>query len=285
MTFSLINVDISKTMQTLAATAAASSPTSPPPSEELRAKSMAELRERVQNLLAPCNPLIPQQRLTLQCSRFLLSKLDFVTRLQWILLRQRRGAGNSLPDDAPDFATDAHLHEAVALLEPRLVVQDGLLAQFSWPRRAYPQYHIMLYVLLHLCVRPEGDDVERAWVCVDGFFEDELRDEATIGFGSKLSVLAALRRKAILAREKLLRRSIGGGRAAGSTVESGTAVAGEQTVREDGDGGENDGGHLQGEAVGEVFEGLAGEGGMVDWPDWAALVQDFQLGSSEMFLQ
>lgn len=285
MTFSLANIDIAKTMQTLAATAAASSPTSPPPSEELRARLMAELHERVQSLLAPCNPVVPQQRLALKCSHFLLRKLDFVTRLQWILLRQRRRSSSSLPDDAPDLATDAHLGEALALLELRSKDQDGLLAQFSWPRLAYPQYHIILYVLMHLCVRPEGKDVERAWGCVEEFFEDEMGFAKRIGLGSKLSVLMALRRKAVAVREKLLGRSVGGG-AAGSSVESGTVLAGEQAARQGGDGDENGGSQLlQGEAMGELFEGLDGDGGDMDWPDWAALVQDFQLSSSEIFLQ
>lgn len=207
MTFSLIHIGLCRTAQKLAVLAAASvneSSSSSSPSEEIRAQVMDTLRADIEQRLARCNPLLPQQRMTILCSRFLLRKLDFVSRLQWALLVGRRGA--------VELVTDANLVEALAILRPRLFRKDGLL-KYAWARQAFPQYHVAMYVLWHLCLRPSGPNVEEAWTAVDTLFSQELRealpsrgggdDSAVSGFGSKFVVLAALKAKAEAIRGRM----------------------------------------------------------------------------------
>lgn len=265
MTFSLINIALGKTMQKLASLAASSTPSSPP-SEDVRLHILEETRSYTEQWLVHCNPVIPQQRLTLHCTRFLLHKISFVTRLQWILLQQRAGINQ-------DFATEENLNEALELLGRESYSEDGLLKQFSWTKRAYPQYHVTTYVLLHLCVKPEGDQVEKAWDAIEGFFADEKSVGDNVGFGPKLSVLAVLREKAVAVRNRLQNRrpvmNVGDDRGLG--VDSG--------------GGLVEGNHpphgLEGDTAGPEFDFNTN---MDEWPDWATLVQDFQLDTSDVFL-
>ncbi|KAK0757775.1 hypothetical protein N5P37_009791 [Trichoderma harzianum] len=193
MTFSLINIELAKSIHKLADIAATSSLSSPP-TEDIRIKVIDDLSASIEGYLQNCNPVIPQHRMTLLCSRFLVRKLNFTTRLQWSFLRR------TMKSD--EFATEENLVEALELLEPRLFNDDGLLKQFSWARRAYPQYHITMYVLWHLCVKPEGPSVDRAWRALDIHFSEVLCDKSTIGFGSKSAVLTALKAKALSIRAK-----------------------------------------------------------------------------------
>lgn len=260
MTFSLINIDLAKTMQKLAAMAAASSPSSPP-SEDVRAQILQGTRERLEERIVHCNPVIPQQLLTLSCAPFLLRKLDFITRLQWILLQHRAGLHS-------DFATEENLAEALSILEFKLFSDNGLLKQFAWTGKAYPQNQVTMYVLLHLCLKPEGPSVDRAWKAVDGFFDVEVQREITTGFGSTLTVLAALRAKAAALRDKVLNKRTG---------EDARAEDREPAL-------------VLGESSSQVasFQGDALDFGpdttMDNWPDWVTLVQDFQLESLDVFL-
>ncbi|KAF3766365.1 hypothetical protein M406DRAFT_290817 [Cryphonectria parasitica EP155] len=269
MTFSLIAIELFKTMQTLAAMAATSPPTSPP-SEAVRAKTIQELRARLDEWMAWCNPVIPQQRLTLFCARFLLKKTDFVTRLQWILLQQRAGLHS-------DFATEENLDVALEILERKMYKDDGLLKQFAWTRRAYPQTNVMLYVLLHLCVKPEGPLIDRAWGAIEAFFAEDVPREPATGLGPKLLVLVVLRKKAVAVREKLHSRRPGLGR--DGAPEPGLAL-GEHSSSTSVAG-------VGGPAVGlehTVADEYGLDNSLVDWPDWAALVQDFQLDTTDVFL-
>jgi hypothetical protein len=103
-------------------------------------------------------------------------------------------------------------------------------------------------------------------------FSPEIWDETTMGFGSKSAVLTALRAKAVSARENLQRMSTGKlngpGRLAGESLSSqaedqATSLA------------------LAGTNTGEIDL----EGGMEEWPDWEALVENFQFNSSDAFWQ
>lgn len=267
MTFPLITIEMSKTMQKLAAMAASASPSSPP-SEDVRAEIMRDLRARAERRTVHCNPVIPQQRLAIVCTSFILTKLDFITRLQWILLRQRAGLHS-------DFATEENLAEALGLLQPRLYEGDGLLKQFAWTRHAYPQYHVIMYVLLHLCVRPEGPSIDRAWRSVDQFLEDEMQCQPAITFGSKLAVLAVLRAKAVTLRDKLQGRRPAGGNRDGGDHESGVASM----------EGPSESETLSASIRGNVGNEYGFDANGEDWPDWATLVQDFHLDTSDVFMQ
>ena len=258
MTFSLINIHIAKSMQMLADVAASSSPSSPP-SEEVRAQVIKRTELLIEKWLAHCNPVIPYHRMTLLCSRFLLRKLDFVTRLQWSLLQRA--------DPHSDFATEKNLMEALEILKPRAYSEDGLLKQFAWPRKAYPQYYVTMYVLWHLYVKPEGPNFERAWETVDILFTSELWDESTVDFGSKSAVLVALRAKAVSVRDRT-RKAKPSNRSSGLDFE-------DSIERED----------VSEPCIGDGGGDELGLGDMTEWSDWAALFQGFEFDSPDVYWQ
>ncbi|KAH8658512.1 hypothetical protein BX600DRAFT_401253 [Xylariales sp. PMI_506] len=193
MTSSLINIDIARAMQKLSTVISRSS-TAAAGNEEERMKIINDVKTRVEERLNRCNPVIPHHRMTLQCARFQIRKLDFTTRLQCALLSS---SGSRI-----DVATEDNLIEALEILEPRLATSDDMLEQFSWSRKAYPQYYVAMFVLWYLCVKPEGPSVTRAWEAIDAVFSHDLLDESTAGFGSKPAVLAALKTKALQLRHK-----------------------------------------------------------------------------------
>ncbi len=88
-------------------------------------------------------------------------------------------------------------------LHPTRYGDDSLLKQSTWASRAYPQVQVSMYVLWHLCVRPEGPNVDRAWEVIQTMFSRDLCDGSTIGAGSMGAVLIALKAKATSIREKL----------------------------------------------------------------------------------
>ncbi|KAF2105997.1 hypothetical protein BDV96DRAFT_508566 [Lophiotrema nucula] len=252
MTFSLINIELTQAMQKIANLATSSSS---PPVESARLAIIEELQNRIDRRLEHCNPVVPQHRLAIFCSRFLLRKLNFVSRLQWIVLR-----GPVLHNE---FATEANLVEALAVVEPRLHGEDGMLKQFAWARKMYPQYHVAMYILWHLCVKPEGPNVERAWDAVNILFAAELWDESSIGFGSKSAVLAALRSKAIAIRQQLHHHTELNP-APISTLDSSV--------------GAND---IE-PSLGGVADGSLDLGSDVsEWPEWEALIRGFQFDTQQ----
>jgi hypothetical protein len=196
MTFVLINIEVAQGIQKLAAIASKSSPSSPP-SEELRVQILQHTRLRIEKLQSFCNPVIPRQRLTLQCSRFLLRKYEFSTRLQWTLLQM------ACNQPQKQFVTEQNLTEALELMEARLSGEDGVSGQFAWLRHAHPQYNVMIYVLCHLCLKPDGPNTHRAWEIVDRLLPREPFNQQSMGFESKFTVLNTLWTKAMTLRDKL----------------------------------------------------------------------------------
>ncbi|CAK7216955.1 hypothetical protein SCUCBS95973_002988 [Sporothrix curviconia] len=234
MTFSLIHIELCRTAQRLAVEASLSEAEGGSSSSEtVRAGIIANLRADIERRLVHCNFVIPQQRMTILCARFLLRKLDFVSRLQWAI---RRGAGRGSAGDHDqnakrkgrrakddDLVSDAHLVEALAILRPRLFREDEVLVQYAWARKAYPQYHVGMYVLWHLCRQPTGPHVDEAWEAVDMFFAREEGVAVSgsgrgVGLGSKFAVLAALKAKAETVREKVRSDTVGKGTSADAYI-------------------------------------------------------------------
>jgi len=269
-------------MQRLAAIASSSSSSSSsstlPLSEDVRTQIIAESRARIEERLKHCNPVIPQHRLTLFCSLWLLRKLDFVSRQQWALLRRK---SRSSPHSSEHFATEEYLVEALEILEPRLVSEDDFLKQYAWARKAYPQYHVTMYILWHLCVKPKGPSVDRAWQTVDTLFSTELWNETTSGFGPKSAVLEALRLKAVSLRDKVrhwhpnstLTWDGGGGNGHGSGhVAVATAAEGmpADLITETG-------------SMGSGNPGVCFDIASDEWPNWVTLAQGFQPEGQGLF--
>lgn len=264
MTFSIIYIDLAKTIQKLSSIATAASFSSPP-REEVRMQIMRDTSARIEKWLPYCNSVIPLHRLTLHCSRFLFRKLDFITRLQWSLLQR--------PGPHADFVTDENLIEALDILEPRLCGDDEMLKPFTWARKAYPQYHVTMYILLHLCVKPEGPSIERAWAAVETLFSRELWDESTIGFGSKWRVLTALKAKAMTIRDKSRKQRRG--RGAEITHPISDPAPREVTAESEGRFA-----HLRQDPGNDWPDSYIGTD---EWPNWATLVQGFQLDTPDVF--
>lgn len=262
MTMTLISIVLAQTTHRLAAMAVAP-PSSPSArgGEDARKRVMGETRRRVEEWLAHCNPMIPHQRLSLLCSRFQLRKLDFVTRLQWGILK-REG-----PHVDAEFASEENLVEAVEILQSRRYFDDVMLLQFAWIKGAYPQYHVTMYILWHLSVKPEGPNVGAAWEAAEMLFKDEVLDDTSTGFGSMSAVLRALRAKAVAARESVRTRN--------SRGESNGVAHG--NLGGDLSRGEEPCTNILG---GTDSGGFGLEGGCTDeWLSWTALVQGFQLDS------
>lgn len=146
-----------------------------------------------------CNPVIPEHRLILYTTHIVIQKMDIVSRRQWLILNH--------PDDAPEtFSTEKSLAEALDLVEAVLSRHtDELLWPFRWAMKAYPQYHMMLYVLCHLCIHPSGPSVDRAWRAVEGMFKEIEPTDRGTGPGSKWTVLVALKAKAKRLRQSACR--------------------------------------------------------------------------------
>ncbi|EMT63097.1 hypothetical protein FOC4_g10013301 [Fusarium odoratissimum] len=132
------------------------------PDEDVRRRLIKDAVEKVEGILQRCNPVIPEQRMTIRTARLILCKVDVVTRRQWQILRS--------PDDRqPPMATEAEVTEAVELLElSNSMWQDDDLIAFQWLARAFPQYHIMLFILRHLCW-----EWSLEWAEVDGAYDVE----------------------------------------------------------------------------------------------------------------
>lgn len=275
MTFSLVNISLGKAMQEITVMATSSSPSSPP-SEEDRKRVIHEMTAAAEKRLVNCNPIIPQQRLTLFCTRFLIRKTDFVSRVQWVLLQKRAGL-------EPDFLSEENLVEALDILEPRMFLEDEMLKQFSWTMKAYPQYHILMYVLRHLCSRPEGPNAERAWRSVDRFFADEVQNGVTIDLGSKLSVLSALKTKAWMMRKQLQQKK---GPSEPSAAVDGSNENGYVPALEQQQQGTSTGSGTSPTLVDETnWPALDANINIYEWPDWTNMVQGFPLDNSSFSWQ
>lgn len=232
------------------------------PEEVTRTRIISELRSRLKGFLDGCNPVIPVQRLGLNMVWFVFRKLDLITRQQWLAI--------SHPQDREAFATEEHLVEALKVLDTAWAMYtDDLLSPFHWTMRAYPQYHVLLYVLWHLCVRPQTPAADRAWRAIDLFFSDN--SVARIGLGGpgpKWPVLLAMKAKATAIRRQVQVDEVFEGEHHASMP---TPAATE--VRSD----EGAGGMMQGGPRVDSMEWASALRAMTEMPDWSTLMQDFQL--------
>ncbi|KAL6922336.1 hypothetical protein FSST1_006362 [Fusarium sambucinum] len=176
------------------------------PSEEVRRQVIQETMDKVEGILQSCNPIIPEQRMQLRISRLILRKVDIVSRRQWQTLRQ--------PDDNECLATEADVSEAVDLLElANDMWRDEDMVAYRWIARAFPQYHMMLYILRHLCIKPGGPLASRAFAAVDMHLESFRQSGSGPLNGLKWTVLTTLRDRALMRveREREVEQVEGGG--------------------------------------------------------------------------
>ncbi len=138
-----------------------------------------------------------------------------------------------------------------------------------------------MYILWHLCVKPKGPNVDRAWQAVDTLFSTELWNETTSGFGPKSAVLEALRLKAVSLRDKVrhwhpnstLTWDGGGGNGHGSGhVAVATPAEGmpADLITETG-------------SMGSGNPGVCFDIASDEWPNWVTLAQGFQPEGQGLF--
>jgi hypothetical protein len=133
------------------------------PSESARRAAIDKLQTHIEDYLQHCNPNIPNQRASSLLARLVICKVDFV--------RRQQGLVGSDPDNWESHATEENIVDACEILELNLSIQTvDLLEGFRWSFKTYPPYHLLLYMLCHLCVKPIGPSVEHAWTAVDVTF-------------------------------------------------------------------------------------------------------------------
>ena len=154
--------------------------------EQLLRVTRARMKNRY---LQHCDANIPIQKSTLLLGRVLMGKLEVLVRLQ-----DFRGLN---AEESAARASEGTLSLACETIEMGNELKtDELLNNFHWLFSAYTQYHLLTYVLWHLCIRPDEHCASQAWEMVDKSFslvEDPCRPSP----GSKWNVLRKLREKAL----------------------------------------------------------------------------------------
>ncbi|OHW97908.1 C6 transcription factor [Colletotrichum incanum] len=269
LTLGLINIQSARTWHRLSAMA--SSWDERPTPEAVRAQIVQELRDYAEGFLQHCNPVVPQQRLTILVSRFIIRKVDLVSRQQWLHLEH--------PEARESFATEENLEEALGILDSCMsFASDELLRPYRWSMGAYPQYHMLLYVLWHLCVKPAGPSVERAWRAINENLAHIKSVGAGFGPAAKITILEALRSKALTIRQGLAQQNSGGGDEQDDSGGGGGSVEGDSDAYKE--VYPTPGGTEEKVVAGrpeDVLEGMDWSAGMQDLPDWSTLMNEFQM--------
>ncbi|KAH8589594.1 fungal-specific transcription factor domain-containing protein [Bisporella sp. PMI_857] len=176
-----------------------------PPSEAIHNVTCNSLKEHFEkNYLPYCDQNIPVQRATFLIGQILSRKFELKTRQQWpkISASTSTAATPFSSSQRASQTTEEILVSACEILEISLKYStEDMLEGFQWIFHMYPQYDVMMYVLWHLCIMPEGPLVEKAWQLVNACFEIEAMHQV----GWKWAVLRRLREKAAN-----IRASVGG---------------------------------------------------------------------------
>ncbi|KAJ5664179.1 hypothetical protein N7507_004910 [Penicillium longicatenatum] len=138
---------------------------------------------------------IPIQRMGLLLSQILVAKAE-------VHLRQKVLQTPSPSSSAVDIEAAQELLGMAcnALNQGLRMYQDELLRGFRWLTSTYTQFHLLTYILWHLCVFPTGPFVEEAWRGVNTHFELTERDPSWPDPGPKWPMLKLLRAKAMRIR-------------------------------------------------------------------------------------
>ncbi|RYP70997.1 hypothetical protein DL771_005092 [Monosporascus sp. 5C6A] len=248
--------------------------------EIARQEVIGDLTRRVGQLLGYCNPVIPIQRAILLSGNIVLRKRAFISRLQLLSSypsssQQQQPQGSAFPSQAT--LMEESLAAACDILEMgNEYYQDEMLRSYVWVAESYPQYHLLLYVLWHLGVRPVGPNAARAWAAVEAAFDQEAMritrqggTAASRPSGPKWAMFYKLKEKAAKIRPPLVDGPAGGGH-----------ITVKETMDEDdeGVGVAARGYHAEG-STGESPQSGNPDTGFLEWDgelgDWHALLTDF----------
>lgn len=192
MTFTLLMMEIAHVYLRLLRPPTVAAQTAP--SESSRVGSLSELMTYLdEKYLKHCDGNIPIQQASILGARAVVTKMQFVVRQQEI--NRAQTTGHEI------HATEDDLVKACEIVEIGLQLQtDDLLRGFRWYFETYTQYHLLTYMLWHLCVNPVGPSIERAWNIIDRCFEIGDRRSLSSELGSKWIFLQRLKDKAMRVR-------------------------------------------------------------------------------------
>lgn len=234
---------------------------------------------------------IPIQRQGVMVAQVLLSKVEVHMRQKAL---QRRSATDT---DANAEAASSLLAMSCHALELGLeMYTDDLLRGTRWLTSTYTQFHLLTYILWHLCVYPSGPHVTRAWRGVNRHFDLAENDPSWPDPGPKWPVLVGLRAKAYKMRQahvppvkgvEVIPEGGVTGAATVTAVAAGTGDTGMGSVVANGHvtgvGIENtvamDAGFVQGAEA--LFEVNGWDLNWVEFPDWNYLAQSLAVMGQE----
>ncbi|KAJ5544282.1 hypothetical protein N7513_007093 [Penicillium frequentans] len=137
--------------------------------------------------LQHCDPNIPIQKSALLLGQVLMGKLGVFVRQQYL-----RGLS---AEESASRASEQTLLLACDTIEiDNELKTDELLSNFHWLFSTFTEYHLLTYILWHLCVRPGVHCADRAWQLVDKSF-NLVENPSWPNPGPKWNVLRKLREK------------------------------------------------------------------------------------------
>ncbi|KAJ5727903.1 C6 transcription factor [Penicillium malachiteum] len=191
MSFQLIIAEVNKSWYEVAqATAKTHEPSDP---EQL----LAQLKTTLYEKYTQHGDLdIPIQRMGMMLADVLVAKREVHLRQK---LLHAQGANSAAVGSTE--ATRELLRMASNALNLGLrMYQDELLHGFRWLSSTYTQFHLLTYILWHLCVHPTDPYVDEAWHNVNMHFELVEHDPSWPDPGAKWPMLVQLRAKALRIR-------------------------------------------------------------------------------------
>ncbi|KAK3173785.1 hypothetical protein OEA41_007117 [Lepraria neglecta] len=169
MTFDLIRYSVSTTVRRLSY--------APPGQGPCRTKSMGLSLEHKEHMidelhqylekkyLRHLDTTVPLHWVAATVARLIMAKM-------WLIVHHpfsRIDCGAGLSQDVKDrlFLTSVEVIEFSRLLET-----EKTTLKWGWLFRTYVQWHALAFVLSQLCVRTVGPAVDKAWMVIEGVFDD-----------------------------------------------------------------------------------------------------------------
>jgi len=147
-----------------------------------------ECHQRLEDrYLKDCDMSVPLYWVIATVSRLIMSKM-------WLMVYhpfQRMNGGSSLPQEIRDklFQTSLENIEYSLLLE-----SEERTRKWGWLFRTYVQWHAIAFLLTELCLRTEGEQVDRAWKAIDFIVNRRRADDQVISHKMKGHLWRPLRR-------------------------------------------------------------------------------------------
>jgi len=245
MTYTLVRIETAYASQRAIQHIGSVSATAP--SKDMRIQILKEHNDRLTDLGRDCNENIPEQRAALNSMQLLIAKNQFLLELPQSIDWHSKGKDN------PNVNDDTLLAACKVLEHNLRLLSDEITRGYRWHIRTFFQYHILTYLLWHLCVKPSTPHSERAFKIADSYFGSFHQDANP---RSKWAVMLQMRAKALRLRD------IG-------NVSNTNMV--ETSVEELPIGSAVD------DLADLAFGNLPNWGGYTDFPDWGNIVDDLDM--------